>query len=293
VSTREPFQRLVNQGYILADAYLDSRGMYVPADEVTETPDGGLSHRGTPVTARAGKMGKSLKNSVSPDGIYGAYGADTLRLYEMSMGPLSTDRPWQPDDIIGAYRFLQRLWRNVIDERTGRAAVTEAPLDSETTQVLHRAIKVVRSDFENIRFNTAIARLGELNSFASTIAARDGAIPRSLAEPLVLLAAPLVPHAAEEIWSRLGHPESLAYEPFPAFDESLAAAGTATLPVQVNGKVRFRVTVPAGADEDAIRRLVMAHPGHGRYVAAAPVDRMIIVPGKIVNIVTADGAVVP
>jgi leucyl-tRNA synthetase len=201
---REPFKRLFNQGYILADAYLDSRGMYVPADEVRETPAGGFSYRGRPVTPRAGKMGKSLRNSVSPDGIYGAYGADTLRLYEMSMGPLNTDRPWQPDDISGAYRFLQRLWRNVIDERTGQAVTTDAPLDAGTAHMLHRTIKIIRADFENLRFNTAIARLTELNNYASTIAARDRAIPRALAEPLVLMAAPLVPHAAEEIWSRLG-----------------------------------------------------------------------------------------
>jgi leucyl-tRNA synthetase len=293
VSSKEPFERLVNQGYILADAYLDSRGMYVPADEVRETtPVGGLSYRGEPVTARAGKMGKSLKNSVSPDGIYAAYGADTLRLYEMSMGPLSADRPWQPDDIIGAYRFLQRLWRNVIDERTGQAAVTDESLDRDTAHVLHRAVKVIRSDFANLRFNTAIARLTELNGFVATIAARNGAIPRALAEPLVLMAAPLAPHAAEEIWSRLGHAGSLAYEEFPQFDESLAADRAATLPVQVNGRVRFRVTVAANADEDAIRTAVKTHPDHGRYVAAAKVDRMIIVPGKIVNIVTGDGTAV-
>jgi leucyl-tRNA synthetase len=287
VSTREPFKRLFNQGYILADAYLDSRGMYVPADEVRETSAGGFSYLGQPVTSRAGKMGKSLKNSVSPDGIYGAYGADTLRLYEMSMGPLNTDRPWQPDDIIGAYRFLQRLWRNVIDERTGQAVTTDAPLDAETAHMLHRTIKIIRADFENLRFNTAIARLTELNNYGSTIAARDGAIPRALAEPLVLMAAPLVPHAAEEIWSRLGHAGSLAYEEFPRSDESLAAEAMTTLPVQVNGRVRFRVTAQADATEDAIRELVTAHPDYARYVADARVDRMVIVPGKIISVVTA------
>ncbi len=125
-STAEPFGRLFNQGYILADAFTDARGLYVPAADVVRGPDG-FQYRGEPVTRRAGKMGKSLKNGVSPDDIYAAYGADTLRLYEMSMGPLDADRPWHTDDITGVHRFLQRLWRLIIDETTGETLISAAP----------------------------------------------------------------------------------------------------------------------------------------------------------------------
>jgi leucyl-tRNA synthetase len=223
---------------------------------------------------------------VSPDGIYAAYGADTLRVYEMAMGPLDADRPWQTDDITGAHRFLQRLWRNIVDEQSARLLVTGDPLDTETAHLLHRAIKVVTADFASLRFNTAVARLIELNNHASALAARDGAIPRALAEPLVLMTAPLAPHLAEELWARLGHDQPLVYEPFPQFDESLAAEQSLTLPVQINSKVRFRVTVPATLGEDEIRALVTAHPDYARHTAGLQVQRLVIVPGRIVSVVT-------
>ena len=285
VSTKEPFKRLFNQGYILADAYLDERGMYVQAAEVTRTPDGGFVHDGSPVRPRAGKMGKSLKNAVTPDDIYAAYGADTLRLYEMAMGPLDTDRPWQTDDMVGVYRFLQRLWRNIVDEQTGDLLVADKPLDEEAERQLHRTIKVVRRDFADLRFNTAIARLIELNNFASRLSARDGIIARALAEPLVLMVAPLAPHIAETLWARMGHPESLVYEPFPEFDESLAAETSVTMPVQVNGKRRFQIEVAADAGEEEIREQLTGLPDFARHTGGMAVQRIVIVPGRIVNIV--------
>ncbi len=269
VATREPFQRLVNQGYILADSFTDERGMYVAAAEVEHEADG-YSFRGQPVTRRSGKMGKSLKNSVSPDDIYDAYGADTLRLYEMATGPLDADRPWQTGDIIGVHRFLQRLWRSIIDEATGELRVSDGSLDDDTLRRLHHTITVVRADVEALHYNTAIARLMELVSHSARLAARDGALPRALAEPLVLMTAPLAPHIAEELWSRLGHPESLAYEAFPVADPALAAEDTVELPVQVNGKVRFTVEVPAGASEDAVRDLVTGSEDFGRAVDGWP-----------------------
>ena len=128
VSTREPFRRLFNQGYILADAFTDARGMYVPAAEVELLADGSWARGGEPVSRRSGKMGKSLKNGISPDDMYARYGADTLRLYEMAMGPLDADRPWRTDDVVGVYRFLQRLWRSMIDERTGELTVADGAL---------------------------------------------------------------------------------------------------------------------------------------------------------------------
>ena len=263
VSTKEPFRRLFNQGYILADAFTDERGMYVTADDVIEEADGTSTYKGEPVTRRAGKMGKSLKNSVSPDDIYATYGADTLRLYEMAMGPLDVSRPWRTNDIVGVHRFLQRLWRSMVDEETGQLAVTDAPLSPETAHRLHRAIKVVRGDFGELRFNTAIAELIGLTGHAAKIAGEAGGLPRQLAEPLVLMVAPLAPHIAEELWCRLGHSESLTYAAFPEADETLAADATVTMPVQVNGKVRFTIEVPASADEDGIEHELRSTRGTG------------------------------
>ena len=299
-STREPFGKLFNQGYILADAFTDSRGMYVPAAEVRRQPDG-WEYDGQPVTRRSGKMGKSLKNGISPDDIYVSYGADTLRLYEMAMGPLDGDRPWHTDDITGMHRFLQRLWRLIIDESTGQTLVDPepparpkpppgpdpppgpeppfpaGPLDAATARLLHRTIAAVREDFAALRFHTAIARIIELTAHAS----RLPRVPRALVEPLVLMVAPLAPHIAEELWQRLGHPSSLAREPFPQADPELATTASVTLPVQVNGKVRFTIEVPAQASQQAIAELLARHPAYPRENVA----RLVIVPGKIVNVV--------
>ena len=286
-STTEPFGRLFNQGYILADAFTDARGMYVPAAEVTRGTEG-WTYRGQPVTRRAGKMGKSLRNGVGPDDIYASHGADTLRLYEMAMGPFEADRPWHTDDISGVHRFLQRLWRLIVDETTGETllpppgsrsgpARAEPPPDPATTRLLHQTIVAVREDFAALRFNTAIARIIELTAHAS----RLDRVPRALAEPLVLMVAPLAPHVAEELWQRLGHKGSLADEPFPQADPALAAEETVALPVQVDGKRRFTIEVPAAAGEAEIADLLTRHPGY----PAAGVARLVIVPGKIVNIV--------
>jgi leucyl-tRNA synthetase len=288
VSTSEPFRRLFTQGYILADAFTDERGMYVPAAQVTGEADGTLSYQGRPVTRRAGKMGKSKKNGVSPDDIYASYGADTLRLYEMAMGPLGADRPWRTADIVGVYRFLQRLWRSMIDEQTGRLRVSGHVPGDATLRMLHRTIMAVRRDFEDLRYNTAIARLMELTAHAAKTAATDQALPRALAEPLVLMVAPLAPHIAEELWSRLGHSESLAYAPFPEADPELAAEPTVEIPVQINGKTRFTITVPADADEEEIGKLVTGHADYAHHTAHTAVRRLVIVRQRIVNVVTVE-----
>jgi leucyl-tRNA synthetase len=277
-STPEPFGRLFNQGYVLADAFTDARGRYVPAAQVTREAQG-WTYDGQPVTRRAGKMGKSLKNGVSPDDIYRSYGADTLRLYEMAMGPLDTNRPWHIDDIVGMHRFLQRLWRLIINETTGHAhPANPAPPDAATTRLLHQTIAAVREDFAALHFNTAIARIIQLTTHASRHPVPG--VPRALAEALVLMVAPLAPHIAEELWHRLGYPASLAYEPFPQADPALAAAQTITLPVQVNGKTRFTLEVPPQATRDDIATQLARHPAYPREEVA----RLIIVPGKIVNI---------
>ncbi len=285
VSTPEPFARLVNQGMIQADAYIDERGIYVPSADVVVTADGTAHYDGRPVTRRSGKMGKSLKNGVSPEEMYRRYGADTLRLYEMAMGPLEVDKPWRTDDIVGVHRFLQRLWRCVINEQTGEATVSDVPLDAAAERALHATIATIRHDFGLLRFNTAIARLTELVTVATRISAEAGALPRALAEPLVLMLAPLAPHVAEELWARLGHPVSLACAPFPVADPELAAAPAVTVPVQVNGRTRFRIEVPAGSAAEVVEQLALTHPDYARHAGDGTVERIIVVPDRIVNIV--------
>jgi leucyl-tRNA synthetase len=285
VSTREPFARLVNQGYILADAFTDERGMYVPAAEVVVGADGSARYHGAPVTRRAGKMGKSLKNGVSPEQIIAQYGADTLRLQEMASGPLEADRLWRPNDIAGVHRFLQRLWRVVISERTGQAVVSDQPPDDDASRLLHRTISVVRKDYDELRFNTAIARLIELTTAATRIAAKDGALPRAIAEPLVLMVAPLAPHIAEEMWQRLGHDGSLAYEPFPVADPALTGEAMVRLPVQVNGKTRVVVSVLAGTGQQEFERLLLTDPELTALTRGRTIERIVFVPDRIANIV--------
>jgi len=285
VTTREPFAKLVNQGYILADAFTDERGMYVPAADVVVAADGSASYHGRPVTRRAGKMGKSLKNGVSPEQIIAQYGADTLRLHEMASGPLEADRLWRPNDIAGVHRFLQRLWRLVISERTGRSGVSDQPPDEDAWRLLHRTISVVRKDYDELRFNTAIARLIELTTAATRIAARDGALPRAIAEPLVLMVAPLAPHIAEEMWQRLGHGGSLAYEPFPVPDPALTGEAIVRLPVQVNGKTRVVVSVPAGTGQPEFERMLRADPELTALTRGRTIERIVFVPDRIANII--------
>ena len=179
VSSCEPFARLFNQGYVLAAAYQDDRGMYVAAADVEADGDGGFSHDGRAVEQHWGKMGKSLEaTACRPETIYGAYGADTLRLHLMAMGPLDASRPWETRDVVGMYRFLQRLWRNVIDESTGEVSVVDEPADAATRRVVHRTIDAVRTEMEALRFNTAIAKLIELNNHVTKLAAT----PREVAE---------------------------------------------------------------------------------------------------------------
>jgi leucyl-tRNA synthetase len=286
VPAPEPFQRLVNQGMVLAAAYIDERGTFVEADEVVER-DGEFFHDGEPVTREFGKMGKSLKNAVSPDDIYREYGADTLRLYEMFTGPLDASRPWNTADIIGVHRFLQRLWRNLIDEETGALRVSDARPDDGTLRVLHRTIAAVRDDMASMSFNTAIARLFECNNHLTQVVARDGEAPREVAVPLVLMCAPLVPHIAEELWARLGHPDTLTYETFPNADPGWLIEETVEVPVQVNGKVRARIKVAAGADEAEHERLARAEPRIAELLDGATVRKVIVVTGRLVNFVVA------
>jgi len=196
VSTKEPFHRLVNQGYIQAYAYQDDRGFYVEAEQVVEDPPGTFTFEGRPVTrSTLGKMGKSLKNSVTPDEIIDEYGCDTLRLYEMYMGPLEQSKPWSSRAIVGVHRFLHRLWRNLVHDETGELRITDDAASDELRRTLHKTIDVVSQDMDGLRFNTAIARLIELNNELVSV----DAVPREVAEPLVLMLSPIAPHVAEEL----------------------------------------------------------------------------------------------
>jgi leucyl-tRNA synthetase len=279
----EPFRRLYNQGYILAAAYTDRRGVYVEAGEVVADGDRYL-FEGDEVSREWGKMGKSLRNAVAPDDLYDEYGADTLRLYEMSMGPLDASRPWETRAVVGMYRFLQRLWRNLVDEETGTLRVRDEPARDETRRLLHRAIAAVREDMESLRFNTAISELIKLNNHLTQLGDGSGT-PREIAEPLVLMLAPLTPHVAEELWARLGHEASLAYEPFPSADPELLVEATVELPVQVNGKVRGHVVVAADAESSAIEAKALVDERVRQVLAGREPRKVIVVPGRMVSIV--------
>ena len=278
----EPYHRLFNQGYVQAYAFKDARGQYVPADEVEGDEDTGFTWRGEAVTREYGKMGKSLKNIVTPDEMYDAYGADTFRVYEMSMGPLDVDRPWETRAVVGAQRFLQRLWRNVVDESTGEVTVVDEAADDATRRLMARTIVGVREDYEGMRLNTAIAKLIVLNNHLTSL----GAVPREAAEALVLMVSPVAPHIAEELWGRLGHEGSLAREPFPVVaDESLLAAEKVTCVVQVKGKVRDRLEVDPGIDAAELERLALAAPGVVRTLDGRGVRKVIVKAPKLVSIV--------
>lgn len=282
VSSSEPYRRLFNQGYIQAYAYTDARGVYVPADEVTEQ-DGKYFYEGAEVNREYGKMGKSLKNSVAPDEICDEYGADTLRVYEMSMGPLDTSRPWATKDVVGAQRFLQRAWRTVVDEETGAVRVTEDAPTEDTLRAVNRAIDGVNADYAALRDNTAAAKLIELTNHLTK--AYPAGAPRAAVEPLVLMLAPLAPHIAEELWNRLGHEASLAHGPFPVAEEKWLVDDTVEYPIQVNGKVRSRITVAADADPKSIEAAALADEKIVAFLEGAEPRKVIVVPGKMVNIV--------
>ena len=283
LSSSEPFHRLINQGYVQAHAFTDSRGAYVPAAEVEERPEG-YFWNGEKVTREYGKMGKSLKNVTTPDDVFAEYGADTLRLFEMAAGPLESDRPWETKAIVGPYRLLQRIWRVVVDEETGAVHVSSDGVPEELNRLLHKTVAAVREGYESLRVNTSIARITELNN-AITQAYPSGGAPRTLAEALVLMIAPLAPHLAEELWSRLGHSESLAWTAFPVADPDLLLDDTISVPVQVNGKVRSVITVAAGVDVAALEAAARADEKIVAALDGRETRRVVAVPGRLVNFV--------
>ena len=294
VGTPEPFARLFHQGMITSFAYQRSDKSLVAVDQVEERRDPqGNPHwvergSGETVTQVVAKMSKSLRNVINPDDVLEEYGADTFRLYEMYMGPLEASKPWNTRDISGMFRFLQRVWRLAVDERTGEllfAAVRDPALERQ----LHRTIHRVAHETERLSFNTAIAAMNELVNAATRPTEMSdpskGGLTRDQLERFVLILSPFAPHVAEELWSRLGHERSLAREPWPQVDPALLVDDEVELPVQILGKVKARVMVPAKADAGQIEALVMADGGVKQQIGGRPVRKVIVVPGRMVNIV--------
>ncbi|MFI9184068.1 leucine--tRNA ligase [Streptomyces goshikiensis] len=281
VSSVEPFHKLFNQGMIQAYVYRDERGFPVTATEVEER-DGKFFFEGEPVKRELGKMGKSLKNAVTPDEICEEYGADTLRLYEMAMGPLDVSRPWDTRAVVGQYRLLQRLWRNIVDEETGAVTVVDAEPAEDTLRALHKAIDGAGADLAALRFNTAIAKITELNN-ALTKAGRP--LERSVAERLVLLIAPLAPHIAEELWQRLGHGDSVVHQDFPVADPAYVVDETVTCVVQIKGKVKARLEVPPTISEGDLEKLALGDEAVVAALGGAEIRKVIVRAPKLVNIV--------
>jgi leucyl-tRNA synthetase len=318
VSTTEPFQRLVNQGMILGEmefsGYQAESGTWVQPQAVVRDEAGQLSVRGTgaavrrvavdpqlvekqgerfvlreqpeiTIESRAFKMSKSRGNVVNPDEVVRDYGADSLRLYEMFMGPLEATKPWSMAGVSGVRNFLDRTWRMVVDEQAEticlNAALRDQPATDEQLRVLHKTIKAVTRDLENLSFNTAIARLMEFVNYFT----RQSQRPRGVIEPFVLLLAPLAPHLAEELWQLLGHDRSLAYEPWPTFDESLSRDPMLEIPIQVSGKLRGKIEVAIDATPAEILTAAKADERVQAWLGGKEIVKEVVVPGRLVNFV--------
>ena len=257
----------------------------VAEGDVTKKGDGFVlaAHPDVRLLSRAHKMSKSRGNVVNPDDVVDEYGADSLRLYEMFMGPLEQVKPWNTRSVDGVHRFLARAYRLVVDPDTGRQseALTDAEPSRDHLRALHATIQKVTDDVEGLRFNTAIAAMMEFVNAAT----KWDAVPRAAVEPFVLLLAPFAPHLAEELWRVLGHDQSLAYAPWPAADPDLLKEDTVEIAVQVNGKLRGTVSVDAGAGKDAMLAAARAEPNAARYLEGGTVRKEIAVPGRLVNFV--------
>jgi len=287
VSTPEPFAKLFNQGMIRSYAYRDSRGVYIGYDEIDFREDGAYHKKtGEKLIESVEKMSKSLKNVINPDDVIAEYGADTFRLYEMYMGPLEASKPWNTRDVPGVHRFLHRTWRLIVDQETGNLnpAVQDVEPDEETLRLLHKTIKQVTEDIENMRFNTAIAAMIVFVNEMTKKQVR----PKKVLETFMLLLAPFAPHIAEELWQILkgeAWTGSLAYEPWPRYDENVTREKQIEIAVQVNGKVRARVTVPADIDEESLKQAALENDRIRQLTAGKQIKKVIAVPGRLVNIV--------
>jgi leucyl-tRNA synthetase len=281
VSSREPFRKLFNQGMILAFSYRDTLGRYYEPAEVTER-DGLYYAQATEVHRQIEKMSKSRFNVVNPDDIVKEYGADAMRMYEMFMGPLDAAKPWQMAGVSGVRRFLERAWRIVCnDDDELQSGVQQVPGPDDLVRLRHKTVSAVTQDIEALRLNTAIARLMELANALTVATVR----PREIVETFVLLIAPFAPHVAEELWCKLGHQNSLAYEAWPHFDPALAQDERREYVVQVNGRVRHRFHAAVGLDVAALITTAKAHPHVVALLRGKTVVKEIAIAGRLVNFV--------
>ncbi len=278
VSTDEPFTKLYNQGMILAFAYETSTGAKVSSD-LAEEKDGKFFHRetGEELKQIVAKMSKSLKNVVNPDDVIEKYGADSLRLYEMFMGPLDERKPWAENGVKGVFNFLNRVYRFFAD--TGN--ITDGEEDAEVAKLLHQTIRKVESDIENLKFNTAVSALMVFNN----LVIKKGKVTKETAETFAKILAPFAPHMAEELWSVYGNENTLAYEVWPWVNEGLLQEDVYEYPVSFNGKMRFKLELPLDMPKDEIEKNVLSHDLAQKWLAGKTVRKFILVPKKIINVV--------
>ncbi len=281
VPTAEPYQKLVNQGMILGMAYKTKRGVLIPMDQITwkdgkayGAEEGGALEELTEFPA---KMSKSLKNVVNPDDVIRDYGADSLRLYEMFMGPLQAVKPWNTKGVDGVYRFLKRVNKMVTEQ-----PIVDRALTKDEAKTLNATIKKVGEDLEAMNFNTGISAM---MVFVNAFAGEGKELPREAAEKFVLCLAPFAPHLGEELWQFLGHADTLAYEPFPAFDPKALVEDEVEIPVQVLGRLRGRVTVPLAATPAEMEALAKANPDVAKHLEGKTIVKVIAVPKRMVNFV--------
>ena len=285
VSTKEPFQKLVNQGMILGEMeFTTSEGEKLAEDQVEKRGDSFFAKgTDTKLEARAHKMSKSRGNVINPDLVIEQFGADSLRLYEMFMGPLEQVKPWSTKGVDGVNRFLNRAWRLLINEDSGELITVDSDPEKAQLKVLHTAIKKVTEDVEAMRFNTAISALmifvNEANSWK--------AVPKTIAEDFVKLLSPFAPHFAEEVWAKLGHDETIGYAEWPVLNEEYLKEDEIMYPVQVNGKVRADLMVPAdkAKDKDFVLEMAKKDEKVAKYLDEGTLIKEIFVPGRIVNLV--------
>lgn len=283
VSTKEPFQKLFNQGMILAYSYQDEAGKYYYPEQV-EKRDGEwvVKETGDAVHTQIEKMSKSRYNVVNPDTVVREQGADSMRLYEMFMGPLDRDKPWSEEGLMGVNRFLKRVWSLFVDDEGKlQSRIVESGGDEGVHKILHQTIKTVGENIDSLMFNTAISRMME---FVNACLKAD-VVNKAWLEKFVLVLSPFAPHMGEELWERLGHSTTLAYEPWPTYDEGMLVEDTVEIPVQVNGKVRGRVVVAADADKDALLAAAKSEENVVRHLEGKTLVKEIVIPGKMVTLV--------
>lgn len=286
VSTMEPFQKLVNQGMILSITYRTSEGRIVPYRQI-RFEEGKAFHAETDeeLAGETEKMSKSRGNVIPVDVPLQRYGADTTRLYEMFMGPLESTKPWSMQGVEGISRFLNRSWRMIVDEAADfmrlSSKLTRDDPTEEQLRVLHKTIQSVTQDMETLSFNTAISRLMEFVNYFTGQELR----PLVCMESFVLLLSPMAPHISEELWQALGHSESLSHAAWPTFDSKYVQESIIEIPIQINGRVRGRITVPVNAANAEMEKTALNDPRVKKYLEGSSVRKVIVVPGKLINIV--------